>query len=201
MYSVKSDTSDCILSKVLGRPDVAAAGKLRSFVAGKSEAIERARPVIESYSGGSIIVVSENPAQANVVKLTANMILAANLSLFGQVYAFNERWNIDHDVTHQILGTFYSHPGLLAYEARIRDRNYSKPKGEGFGVEGGLKDVNAMLATGQQVGVPLPFCSVLRDQFISTIGHGLQDMDWSVVGDAPRLHAGMPPPNEEKKEK
>lgn len=200
MYSVKRFLSNCIFSKVLGRPDVAAAGKLRSFLAGKSEAIERARQVIESYSSGSIIIVSENPALGNVVKLTANMILAANLSLFGQVYAFNERWNIDHDVTHQILGMFYTHPGLLAYEARIRDRNYTKPKGEGFGVDGGLKDVNAMLTTGQQVGVPLPFCSVLRDQLISSIGHGLQDMDWSVVGDAPRLYAGIPPPNDEKKE-
>jgi len=127
------------------------------------------------------------------------MILAANISLFGQVYAFNERWNIDHDITHQVLGTFYSHPGLLAYEGRVRDRNYEKPKGEGFGVEGGLKDVNAMLTTGEQVGVPLPFCSVMREQFISTIGNGLKDMDWSVLGDAARLNAGLALPSKQEK--
>jgi 3-hydroxyisobutyrate dehydrogenase-like beta-hydroxyacid dehydrogenase len=155
--------------------------------------------VIEAYSGGSIIVVGQNPAIANVIKLTANMILAANISLFGQVYAFNERWGIDHDITHQVLGIFYSHPGLLAYEARVRDRNYEKQKGEGFGVEGGLKDVNAMLTTGEQVGVPLPFCSILREQFISTIGNGLNDMDWSALGDAARLNAGIPLPSQQEK--
>ena len=172
---------------------------MRSFLGGKHEAIERARPVVETYSGGSIVVVGEKAALANVVKLTANMILVANLSLLGQAYALNERWGVDHDVTHQILGMFYSHPGLLAYEERIRDRNYERPKGEGFAVEGGLKDVNLMLNTGEQVGVPLPFCSIVREQFISTIGNGLTDMDWSVVGDIPRINAGSSPPSQQKK--
>jgi len=166
---------------------------------GNHEAIERARPVVETYSGGSIAVVAENPAQANVIKLTANMVLAANISLIGQAYAFNERWGIDHAATHQLFSMFYAHPGLLAYEARVRDRNYENPTGEGFGVEGGLKDVNAMLNSAEQVGVPLPFCSVMREQFISTIGYGLKDMDWSVVGDATRLSAGLPLPSQQKK--
>jgi len=188
-----------IAGPVLGRPDVAIAGQLRSFLGGNREAIERARSVVEAYSGGSILVVGESPAKANVIKLTANMILAANISLFGQVYALNERWNIDHDVTHQILGSFYSHPAVLAYEARVRDRNYENPKGEGFGAEGGLKDINTMLNAGEQVSVPLPFCSVMREQFISTIGNGLKDMDWSVLGDAARLNAGLPLPSQQKK--
>ena len=178
---------------------MAAAAKLLSFIGGKHEAIERARPVVEAYSGGAIMIVSEKPALANVAKLTANMILGASVSLFGQVYAFNERWGVDHDVTHQILGLFYSHPGLLAYEARVRDRNYAKPEGEGFGVEGGLKDVNAALTTGQQVNVPLPFCGVIRDQLISIIGNGLKDLDVSVLGDAARAKPSncfMPRQNE-----
>lgn len=180
--------------QVLGRPDVAAAGKLRSFLGGHHDAIERARPVVNSYSG-SILVVSDKPVQANVVKLTANMILVANLSLFGQVYALNERWNIDHDVTHQLLGGFYNHPSLLAYEARIRDRDYSRPAGEGFSLEGGLKDINAMLTTGDQVGVPLPICSVAREQCVAAIGHGLKEMDWSAMADAARLVSGAESPN------
>lgn len=181
---------------MLGRPDVAAAGKLRSFLGGNREAIERVRPVVNSYSAGSILVVSENPVQASVVKLTANMILTANISLFGQVYALNERWNIDHDVTHQVLGIFYNHPGLLAYEARVRDRNYDRPAGEGFSVEGGLKDINAMLKAGEQVGVPLPFCSVTREQCVSALGRGMKDMDWSALADTARTNAGCSLPNQ-----
>ena len=180
--------------QVLGRPDVAAAGQLRSFVAGNRAAIERVRSVIESYSAGSIIVVSEDPAQANVLKLTANMVLTSNISLFGQVYALNERWGINGDVTRQLMEIFYSHPGLLAYEDRVRHRHYTRPAGEGFGIDGGLKDINAMLSAGEQVGVALPFCSVAKEQCISAIGHGLKEMDWSVLADTARLHAGYPQP-------
>ena len=191
--------SNFTVPQVLGRPDVAAAGKLRSFLGGKQEAIERARPVIESYAGEPAIVVGDKPALANVMKLSANMVLVANISLLGQIYALNERWGVDHDVTHQTLGIFYTHPGLLAYGARVRDRNYQSAKGEGFPVEGGLKDVNLMLNTGEQVGVPLPFCSIIREQLISTIGHGLGDMDWAALGDVPRLNAGVPLPSQKEK--
>jgi 3-hydroxyisobutyrate dehydrogenase-like beta-hydroxyacid dehydrogenase len=127
------------------------------------------------------------------------MMLAANISLFGQIYALNERWGVDNNITHTVLSGFYSHPGLLAYEARVRDRNYDRPNGEGFGVEGGLKDINAMLTTGDQVGVPLPFCSVMREQLVSTIGNGLKDLDWSVLGDATRISAGLGLPAQQKK--
>lgn len=137
-----------------------------------------------------MIIAGDKPAKANVLKLAANMILATNLSLFGQVYALNERWDIDSDVTQQMLGIFYSYPGLLAYEERIKDRNYSKPAGEGFGVSGGLKDVNAVINAGEKVGVPLPFCSTIREQYISAIGYGLSDLDWSALGDVTRLQAG-----------
>jgi 3-hydroxyisobutyrate dehydrogenase-like beta-hydroxyacid dehydrogenase len=128
------------------------------------------------------------------------MVLAANLSLFGQIYAFNEGWGIDHDVTHQILGVFTSHPGLLAYEKRIRDQNYDKPKGDGFGVEGGLKDIKAMLAAGDQVGVSLPFCNVMKEQYATVIANGLKDMDWSALGDASRITAKSPSPTQQKKQ-
>jgi len=127
------------------------------------------------------------------------MMLAANISLFGQIYALNERWGVDNNITHTVLSGFYSHPGLLAYEARVRDRNYDRPQGEGFGVEGGLKDVNAMIHAGEQVGVPLPFCNVMREQFVLTIENGMKDMDWSAVGDAARISAGLPHPSQQKK--
>lgn len=126
------------------------------------------------------------------------MILMANLSLFGQAYALNERWGIDPEVTHQILQIFYSHPGLMKYEERIKNRDYDIPKGEGFNAEGGLKDANAMLTAAANVGVPLPFCSAARDQFVSMLGNGLKDKDWSVVGDAARINAGLPLPSAKK---
>src|SRR5262249_56497333 len=42
--------SHYLSAPVLGRPDAAAAGKLFTFVAGKSEIIDRSRPVLEFYT-------------------------------------------------------------------------------------------------------------------------------------------------------
>jgi hypothetical protein len=39
----------------------------------------------------------------------------------------------------------------------------------------------------------------MREQFISTIGNGLKDMDWSVLGDATRLNAGLSLPSKQEK--
>jgi len=189
-----------VAGPVLGRPDMAAAGQLHSILGGPHEAVERARSVVQSYSGGSIVVVGENPVHANVLKLSANMGIATTIALFGQVHALNERWGVDPEITRQTLGVLFSHPSEKAYEERVRNRNYSKLDGEGFGLDGGLKDLELMLSTGAHVGVPLPFCSVMEQYCISAIGHGFKDQDWSVLADVARLNAGLPlPPLASKK--
>jgi 3-hydroxyisobutyrate dehydrogenase-like beta-hydroxyacid dehydrogenase len=43
---------------------------------------------------------------------------------------------------------------------------------------------------GEAVGVPLPFASVLRDNFVDAIGHGDGDKDWSAVADVAFRRAG-----------
>ena len=87
---------------------------------------------------------------------------------------------------------FYSHPDSFTYEAHVRDWNYRKAVGEGFGAERGLQDINTILTTEAQVGVLLPLYNVIRDQLVLAIGNGMKSMDWSVLDDAARLHAGVP---------
>ena len=167
---------------------------------GNLEAIERVRPIIESYSAGSILVVGSEPAQATVIKLAANLVLSSIVSLFGQSYALTEGWNIDPNVTRQIHQIFTSHPGLLAYDERLRTRDYNRNDGEGFSAAGGLKDINAMIDAGKQVGVTLPFCEVTKEQCQTAIQHGLTSMDWTVLGDMPRVNAGSALPDQKKKQ-
>src|SRR5262249_12311893 len=58
-----SQGSHYLSAPVLGRPDAAAAGKLFTFVAGKSEVIDRSRQVVERYTQ-NIVVLGEDPASA-----------------------------------------------------------------------------------------------------------------------------------------
>jgi 3-hydroxyisobutyrate dehydrogenase-like beta-hydroxyacid dehydrogenase len=46
--------SHYLAAPVAGRPDAAAAGRLFTFVAGRPEIVERARPVLEKYHDHSV---------------------------------------------------------------------------------------------------------------------------------------------------
>jgi 3-hydroxyisobutyrate dehydrogenase-like beta-hydroxyacid dehydrogenase len=59
-------------------------------VAGKPEAIERCRPVIEAYTG-KIIVTGDDPATASSLKLVMNFIAVSLLDLMGQALVFADK--------------------------------------------------------------------------------------------------------------
>jgi len=65
-----------IAAPVLGRPDVAAAGKLNILAAGPAAAIDRIQPLLDAV-GQKTWRLGEIAAHANVVKLGANVLLAS----------------------------------------------------------------------------------------------------------------------------
>ncbi|CAF4464056.1 unnamed protein product, partial [Didymodactylos carnosus] len=177
-----------IAGPVLGRPDVAASGKLRTFLGGSKSAVERCRPVVQCYTlEDGIVEVGEDCAHANVLKLSANYTLVTCIDLFGQVYALNEKWNVPSNLTKKILDIIIPNPALQAYSENVQTRNY-KNEG-GFALRGGLKDVNMMISAGEEVGVPLPYANVIHDHITTALAHGYEDKDWAVLAEAARLAA------------
>ncbi|CAF4993672.1 unnamed protein product [Rotaria sp. Silwood1] len=176
-------------SHVLGRPDVAAAGKPRTFLSGSQSVIDKITTIVECYCGGGLIHVGEDPAHACVMKLSANLCVASIIDMYGKIYALNERWNVSTDITKQLFSMLLTHPGLLAYSEKVRNRDYTNP--DGVALRGGLNNINLMLQMGEEVGVPLPFVNVIHDHIVTTIGHGLGDKDWSAFAESARLNSGM----------
>ncbi|CAF2926233.1 unnamed protein product [Rotaria sp. Silwood2] len=179
-----------ISGPVLGRPDVAAAGKLRTFLGGPQSIIDCITHILQCYCGGGLIYVGEDPAHACVLKLSANFCASSIIDMYGQVYALNERWKVSTDITKQLFNLFFTHPGLLAYSEKVRTREYTNQGG--VALRGGLKDVNLMLQMGEEVGVPLPYAGVIHDHIVTAIGNGLGDKDWSAFAESARLNSGMP---------
>jgi 3-hydroxyisobutyrate dehydrogenase-like beta-hydroxyacid dehydrogenase len=64
----------------------------------------------------------------------------------------------------------------------------------GFRLKLGLKDVDLVLRTGEEVHAPMPVASMLHDRFVSSIAKGREDMDWSALALGAREDAGLPPP-------
>jgi 3-hydroxyisobutyrate dehydrogenase-like beta-hydroxyacid dehydrogenase len=54
-----------------------------------------------------------------------------------------------------------------------------------------LKDVRLVLAAADAAGVPMPVASVLHDQYLSALGRGWHDLDWSAIARVSAENAGL----------
>ncbi len=82
-----------LAATVLGRPDVAAAGRLSIFLAGPRAAQERVLPLLQVL-GKDIYDVGEAPAAANVVKIAANFLIVAAIEAMGEAAAIVEHYGL-----------------------------------------------------------------------------------------------------------
>jgi 3-hydroxyisobutyrate dehydrogenase-like beta-hydroxyacid dehydrogenase len=179
--------SSYVAAPVLGRPDVAEAGQLISFVAGDADAIAKCEPVVSAYSL-AVMPIGTTPAVASSLKLAVNYLLFATVDLIGQVFAFAEKSGVERQHLDMVLQTMFSHPGLQGYAARMRERRFDEV---GFDVLAGLKDVQVVLDASTEARAPLPFANVLRDKALTAVAHGLGAKDVSAVYEVTRMEAGL----------
>ncbi len=176
-----------VAAPVMGRPDVAAAGELNILAAGKPEDIQKVRPLLDVI-GKATWVVGEAPHKANVVKLAVNFLLATVIESMSEAIALAKRNDIDAGKLVEILtNTLFSAPAYKVYGPAILDGTF-KP---GFKLPLGLKDVRLVLAAGEQSATPLPFASILRDNFVDAIAHGDADKDWAAISKVALRRAGL----------
>jgi 3-hydroxyisobutyrate dehydrogenase-like beta-hydroxyacid dehydrogenase len=179
--------SHYVAGPVIGRPDVAAAGRLMTFAAGDPRAIERCGPVFAAYSAPPINLGAE-ARTASSMKLAVNYVLASLIELMGEVYAFAERSGIDRAFASAMLSSMFAPPGLKEYADRIRDRAFEPA---GFELIAGLKDVQLVLQASTEARVALPYASIVRDKLLAAIANGMEHKDWSATYEITRRNAGL----------
>ena len=176
---------------VLGRPDVAAAGQLMVVAAGTSAAIQEAAPLLEAI-GRKTSVVSTIPATANLVKLSANFLIAAAIESLGEAMALVGKAGVDRRQYHDVLAsTLFELPVYRTYSGLIAEGKFEPA---GFAAPLGQKDIRLTLAAAEDLGVPMPVASLLRDRFLTLMAHGGERLDWSAVGGLAAADAGEPLP-------
>lgn len=177
--------SHYVAGPVAGRPDAAAAGKLFTFVAGKSEWLERCRPVMNAYAN-RIIPMGEDPAIAMSMKLVGNFMVASLIELIGEAYVFAECRGVDPSI---LTGMFKQYmPAAAEYVDRICTRDFGRA---GFTLDGGTKDITLILQAAAEVHAPLSYASVIRDKCLAAQAHGMGQLDWSVMTETSRTDAGQ----------
>lgn len=172
---------------VFGRPNLAATGQLMVLAAGAPDAIDEAIPLLDAV-GRSTSVVTETPSSANLVKLSGNFLLASVIEALGEAMALIGKAGIDRKRYLDILtSTLFDAPAYRIYGGMIADGRFDPPA---FGAPLGQKDIRLALAAADDLGVPMPLASLLRDRFLTLMAHGGERLDWAAVGQLAAIDAG-----------
>jgi 3-hydroxyisobutyrate dehydrogenase-like beta-hydroxyacid dehydrogenase len=173
---------------VFGRPDAAAAGRLFVVAAGPAAALELAAPVFEAI-GQRTFVVGDRAETANVVKLCGNLMIACAIETLGEALALAAKSGVDPSRFVEIItSTLFDAPVFKTYGALIAGGRFEPA---GFAAPLGQKDVRLALAAAEDLNVPMPFASVVRDRFLTLLAHGGDRLDWSAIGRLAAQDAGV----------
>jgi 3-hydroxyisobutyrate dehydrogenase-like beta-hydroxyacid dehydrogenase len=177
-----------VSAPVFGRPDAAAAGKLYVVAAGSAEAVRNAAPLLEAI-GQKTFTVGETPETANLVKLSGNFLIAAVIESLGEAMALVSKAGVDkHQYIDILTSTLFGAPVYKTYGGLLADAKFEPA---GFAAPLGLKDVRLTLAAAEDLRVPLPLASLLRDRFLTLLAHGGDKLDWSAIGELAAKDAGV----------
>jgi 3-hydroxyisobutyrate dehydrogenase-like beta-hydroxyacid dehydrogenase len=173
---------------VLGRPEAAAAGKLFVLAAGPTEVVDPLMPILDAL-GQRTFRVSEVAAVGNVVKLSANFLLANVIESLGEAVALVSKAGVDRrDYIDIITSTLFSAPAYETYGGLIAREEFEPA---GFAARLGIKDIRLVLAAAEELQVPLPIASLLRDRFLTLLATGGGDLDWSAISTLSQRDAGL----------
>jgi 3-hydroxyisobutyrate dehydrogenase-like beta-hydroxyacid dehydrogenase len=176
-----------VAGPVLGRPDVAAAGRLFVIAAGERRAVNAALPLFDAI-GHKTFIVSEDPKAANLVKLSANFLMASVIESLGEAMTLVAKGGVDRQQYLELLiATLFGAPVYATYGPLIATDKFSPP---GFAAPLGQKDIRLLLAAAENLRVPLPLASLLRDRFLTLLAHGGETLDWSAIGSLAARDAG-----------
>jgi 3-hydroxyisobutyrate dehydrogenase-like beta-hydroxyacid dehydrogenase len=171
-------------SPVLGRPPVAAAGKLNILAAGAPADVEAVLPVLESLSA-RVWRLGERPPMANVVKVAVNYNIIHALEAIGESVAMVERQGIPAAEFAELLSsTLFGGVVYQGYGQIIASQSYVPA---GFAMELGLKDLSLAEDVAADAGVTLPTAPALRAVFERALRDPeLGEADWAAIAEISR---------------
>lgn len=180
-----------VAAPVFGRPEAAAAAKLFVVAAGESATVQGVSPVFDAV-GQRTFVISDQPKAASLVKLSGNFLIASVIESVGEAMALVAKAGVDKQEYLEILtSTLFGAPAYRTYGELIAREEFEPA---GFAATLGQKDIRLVLAAGEELQVPLPIASLLRDRFLALLANGGADLDWSAIGALSAWEAGGPSP-------
>jgi 3-hydroxyisobutyrate dehydrogenase-like beta-hydroxyacid dehydrogenase len=175
---------------VYGRPEMAAERNLNILAAGDPAVVKKVQPLFDAM-GKRTWQLGSDPRSSNVAKIAGNLMVACMLESMSEAAALARAYDIDpNTVLDVVVGSLFDVPIYRIYSDLVANGPYEPP---GFDLVLGLKDAKLALEAGESASrpVPLPFASVLRDNYLDAIAHGDAGKDWSAVSRVAQRRAGQ----------
>src|SRR5947209_816896 len=177
-----------VAAPVFGRPEMAAAAKLFIVAAGAPDAIDACLPLFEAM-GQKTFPIGDQPKAANLVKLSGNFLSASVIEALGEAMALVGKAGVDRRRYLDLLtSTLFTAPVYKTYGGLIAEGKFEPA---GFAAPLGYKDIRLTLAAADDLRVPMPVASLLRDRFLTLLAQGGEALDWSGIGQLAARDAGQ----------
>jgi 3-hydroxyisobutyrate dehydrogenase-like beta-hydroxyacid dehydrogenase len=178
-----------VAAPVFGRPDLAAVAKLFVVAGGEGAAVDSVKPLLEAISQ-RVFVISRDAHAANLVKLSGNFLIASVIESLGEALTLVGKAGVDRRAYLEILtSTLFQGPVYQTYGALIVEEKFEPP---GFAAPLGQKDIRLVLAAAENLRVPMPLASLLRDRFLTLMANDGERLDWSAIGTLAARDAALP---------
>ena len=178
-----------VAAPVFGRPDAAAAKQLWIVPGGAPADVERCSAVFAALGQG-VFPMGSAP-QASLAKLLGNFMIASTIEMLGESLALAEKAGLDASrFLGMLTGTLFGAPVIKRYGQLVADTAFEPA---GFQLALGLKDVNLALGAGEELRVPLPLASLVRERMLTALAQGRERFDWSGFASVIREAAGLEP--------
>jgi 3-hydroxyisobutyrate dehydrogenase-like beta-hydroxyacid dehydrogenase len=176
-----------VAAPVFGRPEAAEAAKLFVIAAAEPSVLQTVSPIFDAI-GQRTFVVADDPTAASLVKLSGNFLIASVIESLGEAMALVGKAGVDKLQYLDILtSTLFGSPVYSTYGGLVAREQFEPA---GFAATLGLKDIRLVLAAGEELQVPLPIASLLRDRFLTLLANGGGQLDWAAVGALSAWEAG-----------
>jgi 3-hydroxyisobutyrate dehydrogenase-like beta-hydroxyacid dehydrogenase len=167
-----------VAAPVLGRPAVAAAGKLGIIAAGPADVLKTVQPLFDAI-GRRTFGAGSAPENASLLKLCNNMVLACAIEAMGEAFSLVEKAGVEKQGLQDVLtkGLFE----CIAYEGyakTIVERNWDSVN---ISAQLALKDIKLVLDVADTHHVSLPSALLCRDRLLAAEAHGNAQRDWTVM--------------------
>ncbi|HAK73932.1 MAG TPA: 2-hydroxy-3-oxopropionate reductase, partial [Sporomusaceae bacterium] len=147
-------------------------GTLSVMVGGQQAVFDKCAPVLKAIAGS--VVLAGDVGAGNVTKLANQIIVAINIAAMSEAMVLASKAGVEPELVYQaIRGGLAGSTVLDAKAPLVMDRKFDP----GFRINLHIKDLQNVLETSHEIGVPLPLTSAVMEMMQALKVDGLGDAD------------------------